>query len=275
MGPAAPGASGEPGEPGPYGSGPFPTTRVVVPCYNEADRMPVETFAAYAASEPRVRFVLVDDGSRDGTRAMLEGLAERAPAAFEVLALPRNRGKAEAVRAGVLRALELAPAAEEPLFGFLDADLATPLEAVPMLARRLAAAPGCAMVLASRVKLMGFDIQRKAHRHYLGRVFATVASIVLDLPVYDTQCGAKLFRRRADVEALFAEPFLSRWIFDVELLARFCAAGAAPAGQIIEQPLPCWRDVGVSKVKPGDFLVALGDMWRIHRRYRARRRRRA
>jgi hypothetical protein len=93
---------------------------------------------------------------------------------------------------------------------------------------------------------------------------------VLRLPVYDTQCGAKLFRGGPDSAALFAEPFQTRWLFDVELIARLGkrradAGGAARA--IYEVPLPEWRDVPGSKVKPKDYLRGLGDLARIALRY--------
>jgi dolichyl-phosphate beta-glucosyltransferase len=129
--------------------------------------------------------------------------------------------------------------------------------------------------MGARVKLSGRHIERRALRHYLGRVFATLAALVLDLHVYDTQCGAKLFRVSDALRAMFAEPFVSRWIFDVELLARFlnqhAARGLVPAARecIYEFPLEAWEDVGASKVKPRDFLAAPLELWRIHRAHSA------
>jgi dolichyl-phosphate beta-glucosyltransferase len=120
--------------------------------------------------------------------------------------------------------------------------------------------------------LLGRAIERNPIRHYLGRMFATVASLVLDLAVYDTQCGAKLFRASAEAEALFAEPFLVNWTFDVELIARVQAhrlrAGLTSASDsIYELPLDEWHDVAGSKVHATDFLMALLEMGRIHAKY--------
>jgi dolichyl-phosphate beta-glucosyltransferase len=94
-----------------------------------------------------------------------------------------------------------------------------------------------------------------------------VASAVLRLSVYDTQCGAKLFRATPALEAAVAEPFLSRWIFDVELLGRLMTGAAgAPAlteEQVVEEPLLSWRDVPGSKLRPGHAAIAAKDMARI------------
>jgi putative flippase GtrA len=160
-----------------------------------------------------------------------------------------------------------ATASGADLAGYWDADLATPLEAIPDFIDVLDEHPETELVLGARVSLLGREIERKALRHYLGRVFATCASLVLDLPVYDTQCGAKLMRCDVNTQVLFEEPFGSRWIFDVEMLARYLHGRETPH-QIRELPLDRWTDVAGSKVKPIDFLRALGELIRVHRRYR-------
>jgi len=122
------------------------------------------------------------------------------------------------------------------------------------------------------VKLLGRDVNRRAIRHYLGRVFATVVSIVLKLPIYDTQCGAKMFRVTAETEDFFVQPFSSRWVFDVEIIARFIQARRynfeSVKNAIYEFPLPVWHDVAGSQVRPQDFFRALFDVLQIYLRYR-------
>jgi len=126
------------------------------------------------------------------------------------------------------------------------------------------------MVFGARVQLLGRKIDRSVLRHYLGRVFATFASLVLRLPIYDTQCGAKLFRVTPVIVSLFATPFCSRWTFDVEIIARYIqrvGSVTTAASQIVEFPLYIWKDVAGSKVKPRHFLIALFDMFRIYLAY--------
>jgi glycosyltransferase involved in cell wall biosynthesis len=198
----------------------MPDTIIVVPCYNEADRFAADCFAAFAAEQTAVRFLFVDDGSSDSTPEVLRKLESRDPHRFALRELPRNRGKAEAVRQGMLAALE-----RDPTYaGYWDADLATPLEAIPSFVELLDERPDLEMVFGSRVKLLGRMIERSALRHYPGRVLATLSSFALGLAVYDTQCGAKLFRASPEIGALFAEPFTANWMFDVELLARLIRA---------------------------------------------------
>lgn len=238
---------------------------IVVPCFNEAARLDTQTFLEYAERSPDIQFVFVNDGSHDGTLDMLRGMQQRSPA-VQVLDNGRNRGKAESVREGMRYAVKLGGV---EMVGFWDADLATPLSAIDDMLSVFRESPHIDFVMGSRVKLLGRDIRRRVARHYLGRMFATLASVTLNLPVYDTQCGAKVFRVTPALTAALEQPFLSRWIFDVELIARFIQIKNLDAvlTSTYEFPLHSWYDVPGSKLKATDFIRAVWELWQIRRRY--------
>ena len=245
---------------------------LVIPCYNEAKRLDINEFHAFYRTNPSVRLVFVDDGSTDGTRGLLETLERQCPERVAVLRNEPNRGKAEAVRAGIMYSIQhLGP----DVVGFWDADLATPLETVGRFLGVLRARREVEMVFGSRVKLLGRNVERRPLRHYLGRIFATAVSSMLKLPIYDTQCGAKLFRVEPHTRAIFEAPFLSKWVFDVEIIARYLrhyGRDTARVSRLIyEYPLETWVDVAGSKVRPADFFKAFIDIARIERRYLSRR----
>ncbi len=239
---------------------------LVVPCYNEEKRLDVAALRGAAVPGHELELWLVDDGSRDGTRAVLESIAKDRPGT-QVLSLEKNSGKAEAVRRGVRGALGRKPDA----VGFWDADLATPLDELPAFVDVLQHGASVDIVIGSRVKLMGRVIERQTWRHYAGRLFATAASVALDLPVYDTQCGAKLFRATPLLARVFDAPFLARWVFDVEIIARFMAYDPRGpehvARSLVELPLRTWIDVRGSKLRPTDFARSAMDLARIRRAY--------
>ena len=250
---------------------------LVVPCYNEAARLSVDELASFVLPEDELRLLFVDDGSTDETRQVLEELVARDPDRLELLALDRNQGKGEAVRQGVLHAL----AGDPDYVGYWDADLATPLGEVERFCAVLRDEPDKDVIFGARVRLLGRHIQRRFYRHLYGRAFGTAVSTLLALPIYDSQCGAKLLRVGPDVRAAFAEPFLSRWIFDVEILARLIgryeARGDDLAHHLVEVPLRRWSDVAGSKITTFDAARAAGELARIGHEYRdlllARRRR--
>jgi dolichyl-phosphate beta-glucosyltransferase len=246
----------------------MPRATIIVPCYNEEDRLQLAAFRSFATPSHEIRFLFVNDGSTDKTAALLEDLRSSDPSKFAVLQLQQNSGKAEAVRQGILAAADLQP----DYTGFWDADLATPLGTIPQFIDLGEGRQELQIIMGSRVKLLGRRIDRRPARHYIGRVFATLVSMILGLEVYDTQCGAKLFRASASTYDLFREPFSSRWIFDVEILARLIQARCGksipqPKDIIYEVPLAEWRDIPGSKLSCGDFVRAAWELARIYERY--------
>lgn len=228
-------------------------TVIVVPCYNEADRLDVDAFRRFVGSEAGCEILFVDDGSTDQTAARLESLRVASPGRIDVLRLSPNRGKAEAVRRGVITGFDRGAR----FVGFWDADLATPLEAVPQFLNVMELRADIDLVMGARVALLGRHIERRASRHYFGRAFATAVSLVLGLRVYDTQCGAKLLRVTPATRAAFDTPFRTRWLFDVELIARLTGRrGGEGAHRILELPLWDWQDRPGSKLRAWDFVVA-------------------
>jgi glycosyltransferase involved in cell wall biosynthesis len=235
------------------------STTIVIPCYNEAIRLKPLAFLQFIRKTAGVRLLLVNDGSSDATLSVLENLVATAPGRIELLDLPRNLGKAEAVRQGVLVACRGAV----DFVGYWDADLATPLTAIPGFVDVLARMPAIDLVIGTRLKLKGRQIERKWQRRVLGRLFSTVASRVLGVSLRDTQCGAKLFRVTPEMRMTFSRPFLSRWIFDVEVVSRMLDLKPGAAEALYEFPLDAWQEVDGSKLKPRDFLKAIGELARI------------
>lgn len=231
---------------------------IVVPCYNEAKRLKVQSFLQLVAANRDLKLVFVNDGSTDDTAKVLADLASGGDQSISVLTLAANAGKAEAVRHGMVAAFE-----EQPRFaGYWDADLAAPLSELQALIDQLVLHPELDIAMGSRVKMLGRRIERRAFRHYAGRLFATAASLALRIAVYDTQCGAKLFRVNDAVRHAFASPFGSPWVMDVEILSRYIAkvGREAAASRMAEVPLQVWTAVPGSKLK---VLAALRAFWSL------------
>lgn len=244
------------------------TAMIVVPCHDESRRLQPTVFRQFVAAQNNVRFLFVNDGSRDNTLAILQGLAGSDPFHFHVLDLQPNRGKAEAVRQGILQAAQGSP----DYVGFWDADLATPLDAIPQFVSVLNRRSDISVLLGVRMALLGRDIRRQALRRVLGKGFARAASGALGMRFHDTQCGAKMFRCTPEILAAFSQPFDSRWIFDVEILARLIRMRRGTTQNrlretVYELPLDYWEDVAGSKLKRGDFFKAVAELGRIWWRY--------
>lgn len=238
-------------------------TAIVVPCYNEADRFRSQAFVDYLARDNGTTFYLVDDGSTDRTGELHQQLQDRFPDRIVASSIAHG-GKSAAVRQGVLAAFQ----SNAVYIGYWDADLSTPLECIETLSATLDRRNDISCVFGSRVALLGRDIRRNLWRHYPGRVFATMVSMMLKLGIYDTQCGAKLFRASAPVGELFQQPFVTRWCFDVELIARMKQQGILnPRTAIVEHPLEQWHDVPGSRISPFSLPGIVAELWLIYWKY--------
>ena len=228
------------------------TVFIAVPCFNEGSRWST-TYWSRLMELPDFRWIFVDDGSSDNTRSLIEFECEGTP--NRLITQPRNLGKAEAVRLGMLTALS--EATDLDVIGFMDADGAFNVGDIQRLAQvmteKSAGTQQIEAVWSSRVALAGRDIQRTPKRHYLGRVAATVLSWGDNSIPYDTQSGYKLFRPTPNLRHVLSEPFMTRWLFEVEMLERFKRQNERSM-VIWEEPVDFWQEIPGSKVSPREFV---------------------
>jgi glycosyltransferase involved in cell wall biosynthesis len=248
-----------------------PFISVVIPAYNEGQRLPrfvtelTRVFLERPA--PPVEFTVVDDGSRPEHAALQRACVEEAqarfaergaPHRFSYVAAPRNQGKGSAIRLGWR---EASPAAT--WLAFLDADGAISAGEFHRLVDLTTTDTGRStdVIAGSRILMAGRRVVRTLHRHLQGRIFATLTDSHFRLRFYDTQCGVKLIR------ASLLRPLLGvlreeRWLLDVELLVLLHRQGA----RAIEVPID-WEDFGGSKVIPGlDGLRMFWGLLQLRRR---------
>jgi dolichyl-phosphate beta-glucosyltransferase len=239
---------------------------VIIPCYNEGKRLQTGLFESFITQNTDISLLFVNDGSSDDTKDVIESLSGRNKENIMPLTLLKNSGKAEAVRQGILYALQNI---EAEYYCFLDADLATPLDELMRLHSIINRNPNLQMLFGSRFKRLGVNIRRKVYRHYFGRVIATFISMILKLPIYDTQCGAKIFSKDL-ASAVFQEEFISRWLFDVEIFARIIKRSGREAIYNIafEEPLQQWVEVGGSKINMIDMIKVPFELIKIKLKYK-------
>ncbi|MFN8357545.1 MAG: glycosyltransferase [Spirosomataceae bacterium] len=227
-------------------------TAIVIPCYNEANRLNFNAFRSFLAIHANYHLCFVNDGSKDDTLVQLHRMRKGFERQLSIVNCEKNGGKAEAVRQGVL---QMYNTKSVDYIGFLDADLSVSLEEFTDLVQTLHSDQSLKIVSGSRVKRMGAVINRNLKRHLIGRSIATLISLLLGLPFYDTQCGAKVFRKDL-VPVGFRHAFQSAWLFDVELFMRMKKYFGLQAvmNLIFEYPLRRWVHVEDSKIGASDLV---------------------
>ncbi|WMJ71567.1 glycosyltransferase [Cytophagaceae bacterium ABcell3] len=240
-----------------------PTVGIIIPCYNEGKRLDIKAFEAFALENADITLIFANDGSTDNTGSILSELSNRFPGKICYFQAKENKGKAE-----VIRSASLVYTNHFDFIGYFDADLATPLSELKRMWQYLKTNKECLFLLGCRHQRLGVKIERSLLRHYLGRVFATLASTSLGLPVYDTQCGAKILESKI-AEKVFAEPFVTKWFFDVEILKRILLLKDFTLNNktIVEFPLNEWNGIEGSKVKLIDFLRTPLSLLKLHFHY--------
>lgn len=237
-------------------------TCIIIPCYNESSRIEKKLFIDFLETHHNITLCFVNDGSTDNTLQVLNEINMNNPDKTFVVNLERNSGKANAVQAGIKFALSFD---KFSMVGYWDADLSTPLSEIPRMVEFLSSNPNIMGVIGSRIKRMGAVIKRESSRHILGRIFMTFANIILKFPVYDSQCGAKLFKVEL-AKNIFLEKFITNWLFDVELLARCRNKYGIEncSKMIVEFPLTEWKDIKGSKLKLKDYIIVPLDLLKIY-----------
>ena len=242
---------------------------IVVPCYNEALRWNREYWSTMLEISD-VHWIFVDDGSTDNTLELIRLTAVKNNS--EALPLPKNGGKAEAVRAGLIKALDNP---DGGMVGFMDSDGAfSPDDLIRILKTSQALCLDKGLfdsIWASRVALAGRNIQRSKMRHYVGRVISTLLSGAAKgksknerLLPYDTQAGLKMFSASSALKEVLQAPFRTRWFFELEILLRWAShAKGERRMRIWEVPLNNWFEVPGSKINSREYFRILREMFYV------------
>lgn len=241
------------------------TYAVVVPCYNEAKRLPYREFLAFAQQHPEVLICFVNDGSKDKTLALLKGLQSENPQNICVYDCVQNGGKAEAVRQGMIYIYKNFPVSK---LGFLDADLATSLNEWLQMANYNEQYPEFSAIVGSRIQRLGAAINRDDNRSLVSSIIKKFIKVLLKTNFQDTQCGAKIFQRNL-IPFLFKQPFLTPWLFDVEIFLRLQQKfGKSTLHRgVLEFPLMQWIEVGDSRLKLRDSIKIPWQLLNLHIKY--------
>ena len=237
---------------------------IVIPCYNEEKRLDTKRFIKFLNLQKNVLLCFVNDGSSDGTFEVLQKIKLDFTNNVKAISTKNNVGKAEAVRTGIIYCNSNF---KHEKIAYLDADLATTLEECYEISGLVK--DKTVFAFGSRIKKIDTNIQRKGYRFLIGRIIATFISRQLNLGVYDTQCGCKVFNTELS-KSIFIEKFISKWLFDVELFHRIIKIyGEEKMCEISKEiPLKSWIDYDESKVKMTYFFKLWLDLYKIKKAYR-------
>jgi glycosyltransferase involved in cell wall biosynthesis len=220
------------------------SVHLVIPCYKESGRIGafLEELCSLSGGECGISILVVDDGSgaeeQERMQALVDTMRGDHPHLRPLLMLPANVGKGGAVHAG-WKAHQ-----GEQWLGFVDADGAcSATETMRLISMTRELAGHERALFASRNHLLGHRIERHWYRDFIGRVHSRIVSILLDIPVHDSQCGLKLVPRRA-YDRIMPLLRVEDFGFDIELLAALVDSGCP-----VEEVPVDWHEVDGGKLR--------------------------
>lgn len=227
---------------------------IIIPCFNEEDRLPKNFAKAYAFFKKNIKdfeVILVDDGSVDKTLTIIKHLSKQYKDVNFISYRP-NQGKGYAVKKGVEKS-------SGQIICFMDADFAIDLKEAAKFIKQID--QGANIVIANRnlgkSKMIG---QKNLIRRFLGKSLTYLNNIFLNLNnISDTQCGFKFFEARV-AKQLFSNLTVYRWLFDMEILTLASLKGY----KIVSLPVT-WKEIEGSKVNlVSDFIPVGKDLIKIY-----------
>ena len=233
---------------------------VVIPCYNEEDRLSSDEFRNFAYQNLGYHLCFVNDGSTDNTLAVLEELRKGNESNISVYNCKKNGGKAEAVRQGIQYLMQ---DEQFDYIGYLDADLSTDFRDFDDLVKTMETSQ-FKIVSGSRISRMGADITKESARKIISKTINIIIQKILGMPFKDTQCGAKVMNREI-ASSMFKKKFVTKWLFDVEIFMRMRKhyGKKEATNMICEQPLKRWIHADGSKLSMKDSIKIVGQLAQI------------
>lgn len=240
---------------------------IIIPCYNEEKRLPVEKVITFLKAKKNVRIIFVNDGSIDKTINLLQYIQEKHPSGVSILSHDQKKGKAEAVRTGLLESIK--DLQQFNFHGFADADLSISLDELYRLFEMIKTS-GKKFILGSRIKKIGANIIRNEWRHFYSRIIATIVGSIIRLDVYDTQCSAKIFHSEL-IPVVFTPPFKNKWLFDVEVICRINNEYHTLDAIGSEEPVLEWIEKKGSNLRWFHFFQIVKEVFILRKHYRKKK----
>lgn len=241
----------------------MPALSIIIPCHNEEKRLSVEKVLGFLQQKQNVQIIFVDDGSTDNTHEKLLKIKEKAPSQIQIISLNIRKGKAEAVRNGLLESQKNTKFTHH---GFIDADLAVSLDELFRLYQIISFSER-QFIFGSRIKKVGSSIIRNEWRHFYSRIIATIIGFIIKLDVYDTQCSAKIFTTGI-INSFCKTKFRTSWLFDIEIICRIYEKFGHLNSIGSEEPLLNWTEIKGSKLRWYNFLKIINEILIIRKYYR-------